>query len=564
MDGNLKAKERKLSELAKYSWGLAIKDFYYPPLNEPNFIFDYTRKEGFYIDPSNKWQITMNLANTPLLKEDSEYIQYYRAILLHEISHYQIIPYDGVINARLLRAAMKHVKANFAPLVVNLFSDLIIDTKLYQNNPALMTWELKKTFENISYHYGESLSEFSKFLFNTYEKLWDVKIDTSFSSSNTDNLAKRVKNIVMDEFENDSLWEEKVTRISYHLRKFLSDEFTITVGGYRSAKGKSKRKVPGNNLEMQIPDDVLEIMDNPLESKNRDRLNQDNEDELRRKAEEFARNVPFSEFGAPAGQAGILIDASPLATWYRGRAKNLIEIKVYEEKSSGELPVYPEKWKIGNPIEDLDIILTLLNFPIIIPNITTKKWKYMQGSGYLLEKQIPDLLLVLDSSGSMQWNIDGKTEAERGPYHIALIASFAILHYAFSKGVKASVINFSNFADISDWTTNFHEAEKTLLRYQGGGTEIPIKAIIKQVNKAERKILLFIITDFGIHNWVRTKSLLMQLADNGHKVVGFFIGSDKIPKDKFKSILDKVSFYGIKSAKDLINLVILEVKKHYT
>ncbi|GAJ24668.1 unnamed protein product, partial [marine sediment metagenome] len=48
----------------------------------------------------------------------------------------------------------------------------------------------------------------------------------------------------------------------------------------------------------------------------------------------FAKKTPYSEFGAPAGQAGILIDGNPLATWYRGLAKDLIEIKIYEEKTN--------------------------------------------------------------------------------------------------------------------------------------------------------------------------------------------------------------------------------------
>ena len=56
---------------------------------------------------------------------------------------------------------------------------------------------------------------------------------------------------------------------------------------------------------------------------------------------------------------------------------------------------------------------------------------------------------------------------------------------------------------------------------------------------------------------------MIDLAQRGHKIVGFFIGASKIPKDKFKSLLDKVTFYGISNPKDLIDLVITEVKKYY-
>jgi len=81
----LEEKEKEIIELAKIAWNFAIKEFYYPPLNEPIYVFDYTRQEGFYIDPANRWQITMNLANTPLFTEDEEYIKYFHAISLHEI-----------------------------------------------------------------------------------------------------------------------------------------------------------------------------------------------------------------------------------------------------------------------------------------------------------------------------------------------------------------------------------------------------------------------------------------------------------------------------------------------
>jgi len=92
----------------------------------------------------------MNLANTPLLKDDQEYIDYFYIISLHEVSHYQIIPYDGLTHAKLLRAAMTHVNQNYAPIVVNIFADLIIDTKLYRKYPNLIEWEMTETYKHIT------------------------------------------------------------------------------------------------------------------------------------------------------------------------------------------------------------------------------------------------------------------------------------------------------------------------------------------------------------------------------------------------------------------------------
>jgi hypothetical protein len=556
----LALKQNKITQFAKVAWAQTMQEFYFPPLNEPNYVFDYTHLEGFYIDPENQWQITMNLANTPLFKEDQEYIDYFYTISLHEVSHYQIIPFDGLINAKLLRAAMKNVNQNYAPIIVNIFADLVIDTLLYKKYPDLMKWEIKATYEHMKSK--GNMSDFSKFLFRTYEKMWDLDLLNDDELKKMDSLSNVVSKVILTDFEDDSKWEKKVSKISNVLRGLIDNTFAMIGKGGLVDKGSEKRKSPGGTF-IEVPKDVLEVMDNPLECKNSDKLKEGNEDELKQKAEEFAKDIPYSEFGGPARQAGILIDGQPLATWYRGLAKNLIEIKIFEERPGGLLPVYPEIWRIGDRIEDLDIVQTLLNSPVIVPNLTTRKWALEEGPGHLEEKQLPDLLIVLDSSGSMGWNYTSRIERGRGPYHIALVAAFAALHYAANKGAKFSIINFSNRADICQWTSDFKKAERILLRYQGGGTVLPIDEIAMQCDKAERKALIFIITDFGIYNWSKAKKKMIDLAQNGHKIVGFFIGSSKIPTQKFKNLMDKVTFYGIRNAKDLIDLVITEVKKYY-
>ena len=504
----------------------------------------------------------MNLANTPLFTGDEEYIKYFHAISLHEVSHYQVIPYDGIVNAQLLRAAMKHVSRVHAPVIVNIFSDLIIDTKLFKEHPDLMLWELENTYKHISNRFKGQLSDFSRFLFRMYEKLWDVNITDKASLNEMDALVNKVKQVITKDFENETTWESKVTKRAYHLKKLIKDTFSMIGTGVPSKKGKARRK-GDKDIFVEIPEDVLELMDNPLENKNWDKLKPDNSDALQQKAEEFAKNVPYSEFGAPAGQAGLLVDGNALSTWYRGIAKDLIKIKIFEEKPGGQLPIYPEVWRIGDPLEQLDMSLTLLSSPIVVPNITTRKWMYKEGPGLVIERQIPDLLIVLDSSGSMRWNYSARTGSGKGQYHTAVVASFAALHHAASKGVKFSVVNFSNRADTCQWTTNYREAESAILRYQGGGTFLPLREITDQCEKAERNVLILIITDFGIYNWAKAKKKLLYLANKGHKIVGFFIGTAKIPKEKFEGLLDKVNFYPIKNVKDLIDLVIQNIKRYY-
>ena len=53
---DLNIKEKKIIKLAKIAFNKALAEFYYSPLNNPNYVFDYTHLEGFYIDPEHRWQ----------------------------------------------------------------------------------------------------------------------------------------------------------------------------------------------------------------------------------------------------------------------------------------------------------------------------------------------------------------------------------------------------------------------------------------------------------------------------------------------------------------------------
>ena len=48
---------------------------------------------------------------------------------------------------------MKHVNQNYAPIVVNIFADLVIDTILYKKYPELIKWETEITFKHIKNPY---------------------------------------------------------------------------------------------------------------------------------------------------------------------------------------------------------------------------------------------------------------------------------------------------------------------------------------------------------------------------------------------------------------------------
>ncbi|MHA1704934.1 MAG: hypothetical protein ACTSUX_02510 [Promethearchaeota archaeon] len=558
----MKLNEKNLIKFAREGWSKAIQAYYFPPLDEPRYVFDYSLAEGFYIDPNANWRVTMNLASAPPFSHQDDYINFFHAISMHEIGHYQIIPYDGLIHAKLLKAAIKHLSPDLAQISVNLFADIVIDTILYREHPFLMKWEIEAYFSHLIYKNDKNFSNFSKLIFYIYKKMFQIKVDIDDIKEDIKDLGDNILEITLKNLEIESTWEQKVSKISKLLKELIKKEFTIVVEKTKCNECKAVRKSPNNkNTFIEFSEDILEIMGNPLEIKNKDVLEIEKADKKAQKAEDFAKDCSYSNFGAPARIAGIIEDLNPLATWYRGKAKDLIQIRFYEEKPSGLLPVYPEMWRIGDPVSDMDITQSVITFPVIIPNVITKKWKKDEQKGLNLNPSLPDLLIIIDSSGSMDW--DYKSNKPKGKYHVAVLSSFAVLNHAIKKGVKVSVINFSDRALVCDWTANVSNAENVILKYQGGGTVLPIKVLLKQCQKAENNVLVFLITDFELYNWKAARKKLIQVAEWGHKIIGFFIGSKSIEENWVHELQERIKLYPIKNLEDLINLIISEVKKYY-
>ncbi|OLS15445.1 MAG: hypothetical protein RBG13Loki_0936 [Promethearchaeota archaeon CR_4] len=554
--------EESLERIAWDAWDEAIADYYFPALAKPKLVFDSTHREGFYID-TQEWRVTLNLLEVPPFVGEKEIHDFLHSISQHEIGHYDLCPYDGLTAATLLSAAMKKVSETFAPLVVNIFADLVIDTQLWGRFRELTEWRLREEIKDIfSQEKGKKKTKFSetwKILVKAYEYLWDVDLGlNAIDFTQADAKAHRIAAIIAPKLLEKTTWESKVTKIASLLKANLNEDFTLQVG---------ERRTRGGQVCLKGPEDYERQFGDPSEIKSREKVQGKIPTASNADAERFAKDRNFSDYGAPARAAGLIHDGSTLATWYRGRARDLISIHIYETKPGGSLPAYPENWRIGDPLEDLDLLLSAQVSPVIIPNITTRKWRHKEGPACLEEKIPPDLLIVLDSSGSMNWNPEGRSDAQRGEYDIATVAAFAAAHFAFSRGCKVAVLNFSDVAITCDWTTQYAKVEGTILQYQGGGTVVPIQSLKKLARNADRHTLILIITDFGLNNFNSTIKACLELAVEGHSITGFFIGADDQEFDRnprFTNLHEHgIFFYPVKQVKELIGLVIEEVKRYY-
>lgn len=566
--------ETKLLQAAEAGWKLALSDYYYPGIPEPEFVFDTSRQEGFYISPENGWRITLNLLEAPYLPTKVQYRRFFRSISQHEIGHYDMCPYDGLLTAKLLSAAMEKVNRFLAPIVLNVFADLLIDTHLFRRNEMLTLWRERKIVGDILADFTkkgalDQLTRFWKVLVKSYEYLWERDLGVGELASPAEcSIASRVAKIVKKDMFNQATWPLKVKKIASLLSNTLKEDFSVQAG---LGQGARDRNCPAGDAHVEVPEEVLRTVGDPNEIKNREQLDRgegEEEDTIRDRnrdrAEEFARDKSLNNFGAPASLAGLIEPEEALATWYRGRASGLIDIKIYEVRPGGFIPAYPLPWRVGDPVGELDFVQSLHVSPVVIPNLTTRKWHKTEGPASRHEVQPPDMLLVVDSSGSMQWNPYGKRKL--GEYDTALVASFAALHFASRKGCKVAGLNFSDRGIATEWTKNYALVERILLSYQGGGTEIPVDGMLDLVRATERSALVLLITDFGIYNFRSAFRAFADILQMRHKLVGFFIGGTA--KDLAQGEMQRLQelgarFYPVQRVQDLVGLVIEEVREYY-
>ncbi|MCF2139815.1 MAG: hypothetical protein K9W44_07165 [Candidatus Lokiarchaeota archaeon] len=578
----LTSEEIKIQEIAQKAYDDALKFFYYPTLPDPNFIFDYSKDTGFFIDLET-YRITLNLANTHDIVLSKEYYDFFFSLSIHELSHYIFCPYDNFTNMQLLNTVLDtKIYVYYVPIIVNIFSDLIIDSKNHQHFPKIMEWELQKhiSFNNKPEQFKQA-SKLWKILIHSYELLWNKNfLPNSIIDPIEHEITKKICNAIQDSIDREEKWHKNLKKIANLLKPILKEECSIKERIQYNSNSKNSNQSDsetfGGIIEnpLQIPEDVQSTFGDFTQNIDFDQVkteassdgqeSQKKEPSIKENLENFAKNQSFGRFNAIAQLYGVTDSIEKLAIWYRSHAKNLIKIEIVTHKQGGSIPISVEKWRIGDPIEKLDVIQSLISSPIFIPNITTKKWNYKLGTGIEINEQLPDLMIVLDSSGSMGWNFSRNKIS--GEFHLALLASFAALYYAIMHGSYVSVINFSEKARYLEWSNNIYDLEKILLDYQGSGTILPSNKIVKIVKKAIAPCCVLIITDFEISNWDQAYHEFLSILQMGNMLICFFINGreEELSNPEFRNLQDMgAKFYCIAKVNDLIGLVIKEIRNIY-
>jgi hypothetical protein len=188
-----------------------------------------------------------------------------------------------------------------------------------------------------------------------------------------------------------------------------------------------------------------------------------------------------------------------------------VAVRYYREQALGHLIPFPrrrvpagtdplpeglEPWDIGQPLDDVDWLQTVLVSPRVFPGLTTvqRLWGLSEGSAPKLEPL--DLDLYVDSSGSM-------ANPQRNVSYPALAGAILCLS-ALRAGARVQATLWSGKHQF-DKTPGFVRDEAALLRvltgYFGGGTAFPIH-VLRDTFEArrpdDRPAHVLVISDDGV------------------------------------------------------------------
>ncbi len=236
-----------------------------------------------------------------------------------------------------------------------------------------------------------------------------------------------------------------------------------------------------------------------------------------------------------------------LVRWYRDQSYS-IEISERPRSRSESYPSAPVKWRLTDPCSELDVAYSLSQAPRLIPGVST--YKRSQETGTLVPggRAVPDLLVVLDSSRSMEGpSLNTKT-------HRATLAAFKACSFAHSKGAMIAAINFSEKYLAIPWTRDISSVENALVEFFCMRTHIPGKAI-KELALARPGCLILCITDTHIQNLYQEWEDIKKAAEAGSFVL-FCMDQAYRDKNVEKALASLGQVYYINRLDDLVSLVV--------
>jgi hypothetical protein len=320
-------------------------------------------------------------------------------IMAHEIGHHVYCPGDLSDYGRLMARVRRGLpgKQRHAPMVANLYEDLLINDRL-QRSAGL---DMAGVWRALA---GDGASTRLWALYTSiYEHLWSLPRG-DLSRTRTDErtdldaaLGARLARVYARD------WLRGGGRFAALVFPYLEDEGAgPSLKGLMDTGGQSTGTIPDGLAEVDGDEDdavhpafdpELSGMDAPPDPRTRN--------DGRRT---LPRHRDVGEYGELLRAMGVNADASEVAArYYRERAlPHLVRFPTRRSPAAVEpLPEGLDLWDAGSPLERIDWVESIVRSPHVIPGVTTLERTYGDAPGRQPRRAPVDLYVGIDCSGSM-------------------------------------------------------------------------------------------------------------------------------------------------------------------
>lgn len=455
-------------------------------------------------------QIVIDLEQVATLKLQ----RFAREVLAHEIGHHVYCPADLDDNARILARIRRALpqRQQFAPLVSNLYSDLLINDRL-QRHAGL---DMAGVYATIKQP-GKTSRMWDLYM-RIYEHLWSLKpgaLSTGTPDMKLD-VDASLGAAIIRVYARD--WHKGASRFASLLYVYLEDDadaeaFAKAHAPFGDTDQAGNGKTIPEGLAEEDPGD-----DGPLHPALDPSLNGQGEDESEDESDQGAP-VPGSTRAGRGGQksdepprargiaeyteileaAGVKLPKEEMISRYYRElaARHLVRFPVIQQEPASEpQPEGLDTWDIGAPLENIDWFATLTTSPHVIPGLTTKERTYGESPGREPAKVPLDLYIGLDCSGSMS------NPAVALSYPV--LAATIVACSALRAGARVMACLSGETGGRTVATDGFLRDEKAILKlvtgYLGCGYSFGIHHLDQHVVKAQglKSTHLVIVSDSDI------------------------------------------------------------------
>lgn len=409
-----------------------------------------------------------------------------KAISAHELGH-RFCPYDIVTSIILNHAITKALEGQNLPYdskaaasnILNLFSDMCINTRLTRNGDEDITW----MYQELSKDKTKEKSKLWHVYGRSMQLAWNKEIlpkGTKMSDAEQ-KAAQELSGLFQQAYFDKAKWKENSVNYARIISKFLEDEKQDGQG--------SPDNTPSNNIPKSIDDKI---------------------------AQELAKRVAqIGSDGLPQNPQGLKEFQEIMAGYGQGDAKQA-SIHFYDvlSKSYDVMfatqpfgrprvnPFQPIKWSPSMGADRLDVDYSAQVGGRIIPGVNTYAWNTRKREAFGgMEEVVPNLDIYLDTSMSMPNPIE--------QISLPVLAGFVAAKKAHRKGAKIRSTNFSGDKQCTtqEFTRDLPSIFENLVVHYNGGTVFPTATLLA----AEDPRQSLIITDTFLGNETETADAVKNI-----------------------------------------------------